>query len=57
MQPSDTMAKVNTRTDSALAMLVDNDACDPPNWTEAMVSEHKEKWEQGLTKELKSIEA
>src|SRR5882672_7259479 len=38
------------------ATLVDNDSCDPKNWAEAMASKNKEEWEQGLTKELKSIE-
>src|SRR5882724_3719944 len=51
------MAEGGTSTDHALATLVDNDAHDPKNWVEAMASEHKEKWEQGLTKELESIEA
>ena len=43
--------------DCALATLVNNDAWDPENWKVTMASEDKEHWEQGLTKELKSIEA
>jgi len=48
-------AEVDISTDSALATLVNNDTHDPKNWVEAMASKPKEKWEQGLMKELKSI--
>jgi len=47
---------VDTSTDHTLVALIYNDAHNPKNWVEAMTSGHKEKWEQGLTKELKSIE-
>lgn len=42
--------------DSALATLVNNDACDPKNWKEAMRSRDKEKWKKGMRKELDSIQ-
>ena len=61
MQPMETMTEVNIilgrDTECALAMLIDNDTHNPKNWAEAMALEGREKWKQGLTKELKSIKA
>jgi len=50
------MLRVSGDPNCALATLVNNNVRDPENWRVAMASEDKECWEQGLTKELKSIE-
>ena len=47
---------LNGAPDSALATLVNNDARNPRNWKEAMLSKDKDKSVAGMKKELHSIE-